>query len=57
MIGQTQRDVPPGTNGPDADAFRAFKIELLKQGAEDVPYLVGGAGQGGDGDVISLPSE
>jgi Xaa-Pro dipeptidase len=29
------------------EAFRAFKIELLQQGAEDVPYLVGGAGQGG----------
>jgi len=39
-----------------ADAFRAFKIELLKNGAEDVPYLVGGAGQGGYGDVISPPS-
>lgn len=38
------------------DAFRAFKIELLQQGADDVPYLVGGAGQGGYGDVISPPS-
>jgi len=34
-------------------AFKAFKIELLKQGAEDVPYLVGGAGQNGYTDVIS----
>ncbi len=40
-----------------SDAFRAFKIELLKNGAEDVPYLVGGAGQGGYGDVISPPGE
>ncbi|MCI5075806.1 Xaa-Pro peptidase family protein [Oricola sp.] len=40
-----------------AEAFRAFKIELLRNGAEDVPYLVGGAGQGGYGDVISPPSE
>jgi len=41
---------------PLNEAFRAFKIDLLKQGAEDVPYLVGGAGQGGYGDVISPPS-
>ncbi len=38
-------------------AFRAFKIALLEEGAEDVPYLVGGAGQGGYGDVISPPGE
>lgn len=37
------------------DAFRAFRIELLRQGADDVPYLVGGAGQGGYADVISPP--
>lgn len=36
-------------------AFRDFKIALLQAGAEDVPYLVGGAGQGGYGDVISPP--
>ena len=35
------------------DAFRAFRIELLRQGAEDVPYLVGGAGPDGYNDVIS----
>lgn len=39
------------------DAFTAFKIDLLKNGADDVPYLVGGAGQGGYGDVISPPSD
>ena len=38
------------------DCFSSFKIDLLKQGADDVPYLVGGAGQGGYGDVISPPS-
>jgi Xaa-Pro dipeptidase len=38
------------------DVFRAFRIELLTNGAEDVPYLVGGAGQGGYGDVISPPT-
>ena len=39
------------------EAFRSFKIDLLQQGADDVPYLVGGAGQGGYGDVISPPSD
>jgi len=38
-------------------AFRAFKIDLLREGAEDVPYLVGGADQGGYADVISPPGE
>jgi len=38
------------------DAFRAFKIELLKQGADDVRYLVGGKGPLGYDDVISPPS-
>lgn len=42
---------------PLNEAFRSFKIALLKQGAEDVPYLVGGAGQSGYGDVISPPNE
>lgn len=41
---------------PLAEAFRAFKIALLEAGAEEVPYLVGGAGQGGYSDVISPPS-
>lgn len=41
---------------PMEDAFRAFKAELLRQGAEDVPYLVGGAGPNGYTDVISPPS-
>lgn len=39
------------------EAFRTFKIALLQAGAEDVPYLVGGAGQGGYGDVISPPGD
>lgn len=42
---------------PLCDVFRAFKIALLQDGAEDVPYLVGGAGQGGYGDVISPPDD
>jgi Xaa-Pro aminopeptidase len=40
---------------PLDEAFRAFKIALLRLGAEDVPYLVGGAGCPGYGDVISPP--
>ncbi|WP_085907114.1 M24 family metallopeptidase [Kiloniella majae] len=39
------------------DVFRQFKIALLQEGAEDVPYLVGAAGQGGYSDVISPPSQ
>ncbi len=40
-----------------ANAFQTFKIELLQQGAEDVPYLVGGAGALGYDDVISPPDD
>ena len=36
--------------------FRSFKREALALGADDVPYLVGGADQGGYADVISPPS-
>jgi len=42
---------------PLSEAFRAFRIELLAQGADEVPYLVGGAGPGGYADVISPPTE
>ncbi|MEM6495593.1 MAG: Xaa-Pro peptidase family protein [Pseudomonadota bacterium] len=42
---------------PQSEAFRAFKMELLRQGADDVPYLVGGAAQGGYEDIISPPSD
>lgn len=41
---------------PLNEAFRDFKIALLEEGAEEVPYLVGGAGQDGYSDVISPPS-
>lgn len=40
---------------PDTEVFRAFKIECLRRGADDVAYLVGGAGPGGYGDIISPP--
>ncbi len=41
----------------EIEAFRAFKMECLRRGVDDVPYLVGGAGPGGYGDIISPPSE
>ncbi|WP_340117414.1 Xaa-Pro peptidase family protein [Pelagibius sp. 7325] len=40
----------------DVEVFRRFKIECLTRGVDDVSYLVGGAGQGGYGDIISPPS-
>lgn len=39
----------------DIEVFRAFKIECLSRGVDDVRYLVGGAGPGGYGDIISPP--
>ena len=41
---------------PLEDVFRAFRREGLTQGADDVPYLVGGADKGGYHNVISPPS-
>lgn len=43
------------TGQSDIEAFRAFKIECLSQGVDDVSYLVGGAGANGYGDIISPP--
>lgn len=40
---------------PLEDAFRRFRIALLEQGADQVPYLVGAAAPGGYADVISPP--
>lgn len=39
------------------EAFRAFRIALLQEGADDVPYLVGAADRDGYADVISPPSD
>ncbi len=39
------------------EAFRAFKIDCLRRGVDDVPYLVGGADAGGYGDIISPPDD
>lgn len=44
-IGDTEREI-----------FRSFKIDILRRGADDVPYLVGGAGYDGYNDIISPPS-
>lgn len=41
---------------PLEEVFRDFRREALAQGADDVPYLVGGADAGGYHDVISPPS-
>lgn len=41
---------------PLEETFRAFRREALAQGADDAPYLVGGADHGGYADVISPPS-
>lgn len=41
----------------EIEVFRAFKIACLEAGADDVDYLVGSAGFGGYGDIISPPSD
>ncbi|MFP3920597.1 MAG: M24 family metallopeptidase [Dichotomicrobium sp.] len=41
----------------EREIFRSFKTACLKAGLDDVTYLVGGAGQGGYGDIISPPSD
>ncbi len=41
----------------ERQAFAKFKIDLLKQGADDVPYLVGSSGPNGFADVINRPSD
>lgn len=42
---------------PETEIFRRFKIACLEAGIDDVDYLVGGAGPGGYGNIISPPSE
>ncbi|SMF51517.1 Xaa-Pro aminopeptidase [Tistlia consotensis] len=46
-----------GAGMPLTEVFRAFRLELIRRGADDVPYLVGAAAPGGYDDVISPPSE
>lgn len=40
----------------EREAFTAFRVELLHQGADEVPYLVGATGPGGIDDIIRVPS-
>lgn len=47
--------ITPGM--PLTAVFRDFRIALLLEGAEDVPYLVGGADEGGYADIIGPPTE
>ncbi|MGA9254373.1 MAG: Xaa-Pro peptidase family protein [Roseobacter sp.] len=42
---------------PLEDVFRRFQMLCLEEGADWVPYLAGGAGQGGYADVISPASD
>ncbi len=41
----------------ERQAFATFRAEILAQGADDVPYLVGATGPGGVGDIIKQPSD
>ncbi len=41
----------------ERQAFVAFRDEILRQGADDVPYLVGATGPGGVEDIIRRPSD
>jgi len=45
-----------GAGTPIEEVFRSLRREALAQGADDVPYLVGGADNGGYSDIISPPS-
>lgn len=55
---KTFDDIPllASAGQPIVDVFRSFKRQALKNGADDVPYLVGGADTGGYRDVISPPT-
>ena len=46
-----------GAGMPVSEVFQRFKIDALERGADDVSYLVGGAGPGGYGDIISPPTD
>lgn len=41
----------------EIEIFRQFRQHVLDAGADDVPYLVGGLGHHGIGDIISPPTE
>ena len=46
-----------GMGDTERDAFSMMRIELLKRGADEVPYLVGSSGPGGFSDVIKQPTD
>lgn len=53
-------DALPGilnTGMTERQAFASFRAEILRQGADDVPYLVGATGPGGIDDIIRQPSD
>ena len=45
------------TGMTERQAFQAFRAEIVRQGADDVPYLVGATGPGGIDDIIRQPSD
>ncbi|HJP16713.1 MAG TPA: Xaa-Pro peptidase family protein [Acidimicrobiales bacterium] len=45
------------TGMTERQAFATFRSEILTQGADDVPYLVGATGPGGINDIIRQPSD
>ncbi len=45
------------TGMTEREAFTAFRAEILRLGADDVPYLVGATGPGGIDDIIRQPSD
>ncbi|MEQ8258334.1 MAG: Xaa-Pro peptidase family protein [Roseovarius confluentis] len=59
IAGRTFARVPEiaGEGRPLAQVFRDFQRLLLEEGADWVPYLAGGAAQGGYADVISPAPE
>ncbi|MDF1791684.1 MAG: Xaa-Pro peptidase family protein [Thalassobaculaceae bacterium] len=46
-----------GAGMTEVEVFRAFRIACLEAGADDVDFLVGSAGPGGYGDIISPPTD
>lgn len=42
---------------PLVEVFRGFRQHALAAGLDEVPYLVGGAGHGGYGEIIAPPDE
>ena len=46
-----------GVGDSELDVFRRFKIDAIGRGADDCPFLVGGAGEGGYSDIISPPGD